>query len=173
MTKVERPEDLPAAWRMAAQSGGEIIAETWVTGREYTASILHDQVLPLIRIDTNSTFYDYQAKYFSDETRYICPCELPGETEAEYAKLALKVFLATGASGWGRVDFMVDEKSNQPLFLEVNTVPGMTSHSLVPMAANQAGIDFGGLVWRILETSFVQRGLRTAVDEPKEKHNVA
>jgi D-alanine-D-alanine ligase len=173
MTKVERAEELPAAWRTAAKSGGEIIAEAWVNGPEYTASILHDEVLPLIRIDTSNTFYDYQAKYFSDETRYICPCGLPPEREAEYAQLALKVFLAAGAAGWGRVDFMVDEKSGQPLFLELNTVPGMTSHSLVPMAANQAGIDFGGLVWRILETSFVQRELKTAGAGQQEKHHVA
>jgi D-alanine-D-alanine ligase len=158
MTKVEDPADLPAAWRTAAAADSAVIAESWVSGPEYTAAILHDEVLPLIRIDASNTFYDYDAKYFSDKTRYVCPCGLNSEMEQRFAQTALQAFLATGASGWGRVDFMLDPATDEPLVLEVNTVPGMTSHSLVPMAAEQAGIDFGGLVWRILETSFVSRG---------------
>jgi D-alanine-D-alanine ligase len=157
MSKVEDPAELPAAWRLAAESGSEVFAEAWVSGPEYTAAILQGQVLPLIHIAVNSTFYDYAAKYFSNETNYICPCGLPADKERELADLALQSFNAVGAEGWGRVDFMLDEQSGEALVLEVNTVPGMTSHSLVPMAAEQAGIDFGGLVWRILETSFVER----------------
>jgi D-alanine-D-alanine ligase len=157
MSKVDSPNALPAAWRTASQSGSDVFAEAWVSGPEYTAAILQDQTLPLIHIAVNNTFYDYEAKYFSDETRYICPCGLPAKQEQQFADLALQAFRAVGAAGWGRVDFMIDEKSGDVLVLEVNTVPGMTSHSLVPMAAEQAGIDFGGLVWRILETSFVSR----------------
>jgi len=157
MSKVNKAAELPAAWRKAAESGAPVIAEAWVSGPEYTAAILHDQVLPLIRIDARNTFYDYEAKYFSDETRYICPSELPAAVERQFAEMALEAFRATGCAGWGRVDFMLDEASGRMQVLEVNTVPGMTSHSLVPMAAKQAGIDFGGLVWRILETSFVPR----------------
>lgn len=158
MSKVSAPGELPAAWRKAAESGADVFAEAWMTGAEYTAAILHDQVLPLIRIDAQNTFYDYEAKYFSNATRYICPCELPEEREEELAAMAYSAFRAIGASGWGRVDFMLDGADGSPRVLEVNTVPGMTSHSLVPMAARQAGIDFGGLVWRVLETSFVSRG---------------
>ena len=154
MSKVEQAAELPAAWRKARESGPAVFVESWISGPEYTAAILHDQVLPLIQIRSANTFYDYQAKYFSDETRYICPCGLSAEQEQQFAQLALQTFQVTGASGWGRVDFMVDAKTGKPYVLEINTVPGMTSHSLVPMAAMQAGIDFGGLVWRILETSF-------------------
>lgn len=173
MTRVEHADDLPAAWRTAAAADSEILAEVWVDGPEYTAAILHDEVLPLIRIDARNTFYDYEAKYFSDETRYVCPCGLPEDKETEYGDLALEVFNAVGAAGWGRVDFMVDEESGQALFLEVNTVPGMTGHSLVPMAANQAGVDFGGLVWRVLETSFVDRGIQVADLQGEEEHDAA
>jgi D-alanine-D-alanine ligase len=156
MTKVERPDQMRAAWELAAGFNCEVLAEEWVAGPEYTAAVLHDTVLPLIRIQTDSTFYDYQAKYFSDETRYVCPCGLPPEREREYAKIALAAFDAVGASGWGRVDFMVSPQAG-PLILELNTVPGMTSHSLVPMAAAAAGTGFDELVWRILETSMDAR----------------
>ena len=154
MSKVEQLAELPAAWRKARESGPAVFVESWISGPEYTAAILHDQVLPLIQIRAANTFYDYQAKYFSDETRYICPCELPAEQEQQLAQLALQTFQVTGASGWGRVDFMVDAETGKPYVLEINTVPGMTSHSLVPMAAKVAGLDFEELVWRILETSF-------------------
>lgn len=155
MTRVTAADQLEAAWETAAGFDSEVFAESWISGAEYTAAILHNQVLPLIRIDaSNDSFYDYQAKYFSNQTRYVCPCGLERDAEDQLARLALVAFHAVGATGWGRVDFMLDETSGQPQVLEVNTVPGMTSHSLVPMAAAQAGIDFGGLVWRILETSF-------------------
>jgi D-alanine-D-alanine ligase len=109
--------------------------------------------LPLIRIEAASVFYDYQAKYHSDETRYFCPCGLDEESEIRFRALALRAFNALAASGWGRVDFMLDT-DGRAMFLEVNTVPGMTSHSLVPMAAKVAGLSFDELVWRVLETSF-------------------
>jgi len=167
MYKVDDPAELAEAYRKAAVLGSAVFAEAWVTGPEYTVSVLHDEVLPLIGIRANNSFYDYQAKYFSDETEYVCPCGLPPEQEREYAALALRAFRAVGASGWGRVDFMLDESTGAAQVLEVNTVPGMTSHSLVPMAANQAGIDFGGLVWRILETSFVARGAAPQTADPQ------
>ena len=129
-----------------------MLAERWVTGCEYTVAVLQGEALPLVRIDAANTFYDYEAKYFSDQTRYVCPCDLSPEREREWCEMALRAFSAVGASGWGRADFMLGE-SDEPLLLEVNTVPGMTSHSLLPMAANAAGIDFAELVWRILETS--------------------
>lgn len=153
MTKVERPEQMQAAWELAARSQCDVFAEEWVAGPEYTAAVLHDQVLPLIRIQTDSTFYDYQAKYFSDETRYQCPCGLSPERERELQDIARAAFDAVGAGGWGRVDIMVSPQAG-PLILEINTVPGMTGHSLVPMAAAAAGTGFDDLVWRILETSF-------------------
>jgi D-alanine-D-alanine ligase len=152
MTKVERAEDLPLAVASAARHGGEVFAERWITGEEYTAAILQGEALPLIRIEAKSIFYDYQAKYFSDETRYHCPCGLPPAAERRIAELAVAAFDAVGASGWGRVDFMVGA-DGAPTILEINTIPGMTSHSLVPMAAAAAGIGFDELVWRILETS--------------------
>lgn len=152
LTKVDDAVGLPSAYAAAAACQSPVFAERWVAGGEYTAAILHEHVLPLIRIDAGSGFYDYDAKYFSDATRYLCPCGLPPAEEEEYGRLALEVFRAVGASGWGRVDFMLDD-NGAPLILEVNTVPGMTGHSLVPMAAAQAGTDFATLVWRILETS--------------------
>ncbi len=153
MTKVQRASDLAHAFATAARFGGEVFAEEWIDGAEYTAAILHDRALPLIRVETQAVFYDYQAKYFSDETRYRCPCGLAPEVEGRFAALAAQAFEAVGASGWGRVDFMVGA-DGEPKVLEVNTTPGMTSHSLVPMAAAAAGISFDELVWRILETSF-------------------
>jgi len=153
LTRVERAEDLPAAYDVAAGYRCDVFAERWVHGREYTVAVLQGQSLPLVRIDAANTFYDYQAKYFSDATRYVCPSGLAADQEAAFGAQALTAFDAVGAAGWGRVDFMLDA-CGEPLWLEVNTVPGMTSHSLVPMAAAAAGIDFGQLVWRILETSF-------------------
>lgn len=150
MTRVERPEQLEAAWREAARFDDEVLAEQWITGGEYTVSILGEQVLPIIQIEADAVFYDYQAKYQSDATRYHCPCALPAEQQQAMQELALRAFRAVGASGWGRVDFLLDQ-AGRPYLLEVNTVPGMTSHSLVPMAARAAGIDFDTLVWQILE----------------------
>jgi D-alanine-D-alanine ligase len=152
MTKVGRPDQMKAAWELASGFNCDVFAEEWVAGPEFTAAILHDRVLPLIRIQTDSTFYDYQAKYFSDDTRYLCPCGLPPAQERELAEVARAAFEAVGAEGWGRVDIMVSPQVG-PLILEINTVPGMTSHSLVPMAAAAAGTGFDDLVWQILETS--------------------
>ncbi|ROR29687.1 D-alanine--D-alanine ligase [Inmirania thermothiophila] len=153
--KVTRGEDLAAA-RDAAAPYGPVIAERWIEGAEYTAAILGETVLPLIRLETPRTFYDYAAKYEADDTRYHCPCGLPATQERALAELALEAFRAVGASGWGRVDLMVDA-AGAPWLLEVNTVPGMTDHSLVPMAARAAGIGFDELVWRILATSMEAR----------------
>ncbi len=152
LVRVEQPGELADAVATAARFGCEVLAERWVTGREYTVAVLQGEALPLVRIDAANTFYDYEAKYFSDQTRYVCPCGLSPRQEREWGEMALRAFSAVGASGWGRVDFMLGE-AGEPLLLEVNTVPGMTAHSLVPMAASAAGIDFGELVWRVLETS--------------------
>ncbi len=152
MSKVEKEEELLPAWRQAVACGGDVIAERWITGKEYTAAILDDHVLPMIRLQTPHRFYDYDAKYLSDDTQYICPCGLNEDEESELSVLMLDAFKAVAASGWGRVDFMIDEHQ-QPWLIEVNTVPGMTDHSLVPMAAKQAGIEFDELVLKVLEGS--------------------
>lgn len=152
MSKVEEAGQLPSAWALARQYDQAVLAERWITGAEYTAAILDDEALPLIRLETGNVFYDYQAKYESNSTRYHCPCGLPAERERDYQQLALAAFRALDGRGWGRVDFMVDAKG-QPWLIELNTVPGMTDHSLVPMAARQAGLDFETLVVRILATS--------------------
>ena len=156
MSKVNSAEELPEAWRMASTFDDTVIAERWIDGAEYTAAILGRDVLPLIRLETPLEFYDYEAKYSADSTRYRCPCGLDTVVEAELQALALKAFDCTGASGWGRVDFMLDEEQN-PWLIEVNTVPGMTDHSLVPMAAKAAGLSFEDLVLRILQSSFEQK----------------
>jgi len=156
MSKVERASELPAAYAAAAQLETLVFAEPWISGKEYTVALLQEQALPSIRIETPKTFYDYEAKYFRDDTRYFCPSGLPASMEAHLQALSLAAFEATGASGWGRADFMMDV-AGRPLLLEINTVPGMTSHSLVPMAAAAVGIDFEELVWRVLETSFTRR----------------
>ncbi len=158
MTKVEEPDALTPAWEEAARYDVCVLVEEWVAGGEYSVPVLQGEALPIIRIETPRTFYDYEAKYFSDDTRYFCPAGLEEVTEHECRRAALEAFAATGASGWGRVDFLMGDDS-VPRFLEVNTVPGMTSHSLVPMGAKQAGIDFEELVWRVLETSFVHKGV--------------
>ena len=155
MTKVERESDLPAAYQAAATLESSVFAEPWITGKEFTVAVLQGRALPSIRIETPKTFYDYEAKYFRDDTRYFCPSGLSSQAEQHLANLALAAFDAIGASGWGRADFMADA-TGRPLLLEVNTIPGMTSHSLVPMAARAVEIDFEELVWRVLETSFTR-----------------
>lgn len=152
MAKVESAQQLQAAWQQAARYDVEVMAERWIDGPEYTASVVDDRVLPLIRIETPHTFYDYAAKYQADSTGYHCPCGLDEARESALKSLAERAFRAVGASGWGRVDMMLDGEGN-PYLLEVNTVPGMTSHSLVPMAARAEGMDFDELVWRILAAS--------------------
>ncbi len=153
MSKVERAEDLPAAYAAAAAVDSSVFAEAWITGAEYTVALLQGRALPSIRIETPKTFYDYEAKYFRDDTKYHCPSGLSPEAEKHLGALARAAFDAVGAEGWGRADFMAD-KTGRPLLLEVNTVPGMTDHSLVPMAARAVGIEFDQLVWHVLETSF-------------------
>jgi len=155
MSKVGKAEDLPAAWRAASALDPVVIAEPWITGMELTVPILQGEALPAIRIETPRTFYDYQAKYFADDTRYFIPCGLEAPAEAALQQAAMAAFRAAGAQGWGRVDFMMGS-DGVPLLLEINTVPGMTSHSLVPMSARAVGIDFQELVWRVLETSFAR-----------------
>jgi D-alanine-D-alanine ligase len=155
MTKVERAEELPAAYAAASKTDPVVFAESWITGSEYTVAILQGKALPSIRIETPSKFYDYEAKYFRDDTKYHCPSGLSAPAEQHLASLAVATFEAAGAEGWGRVDFMMDN-TGRPLLLEFNTIPGMTDHSLVPMAARVAGMDFDQLVWRVLETSFVR-----------------
>ncbi len=152
MTKVEAEGDMLSAFELACECKGAVIAEKWITGAEYTAAILNDRVLPMIRLETDRKFYDYVAKYEANDTRYICPCGLEPDREQELGAIMLSAFNAIGASGWGRIDFMLDE-TGQPWLIEANTVPGMTSHSLVPMAARQAGIDFNELVIEILRSS--------------------
>ena len=153
MTKVFDPDDLNAAVDLALCFDDVAIVERCVIGEEYTVAVLQGEALPTIRIETPRVFYDYQAKYESDRTRYHCPGTANAALERKYATLALAAFAELGCTGWGRVDFMTGG-DGQPLVLEVNTVPGMTSHSLVPMAAKASGIDFQELCWRILETSF-------------------
>jgi len=156
MTKVTQAGELPAAYAAAARLEPLVFAEPCLPGPEYTVALLQGAALPSIRIETPQTFYDYEAKYFRDDTRYFCPSGLASAAEAHLGRLALASFEAVGASGWGRADFMMDG-AGRPQLLEVNTVPGMTGHSLVPMAARAAGIDFAELTWRVLETSFARR----------------
>lgn len=159
MAKVDRAADLEQAWQAAGNYDREVMAERWIAGPEYTAAIVGNTALPLIRLETPREFYDYEAKYQADTTQYHCPCGLPAEQELELKTLSLGAFQAVGASGWGRVDFMLDE-DQRPWLIEVNTVPGMTDHSLVPMAARQHGWDMQELVWRILETGTQVRGVQ-------------
>ena len=156
MSRVNVPGELLGAWRAASALDPVVIAERWISGGEYTVAVLQGEALPAIRIETPRAFYDYQAKYFADDTRYLIPCGLAEPAESALKRMALATFAATGASGWGRVDFVMDEVG-QGMLLEINTVPGMTSHSLVPMAASAAGIDFPELAWRVLETSFARQ----------------
>jgi D-alanine-D-alanine ligase len=155
MTKVEKAGDLAAAYQAAALLEPTVFAEQWITGAEYTVAILQGRALPSIRIETPATFYDYQAKYFRNDTKYHCPSGLSHEAEKHLANLALSTFAAVGADGWGRADFMMD-KTGRPYLLEINTVPGMTDHSLVPMAARALDINFEQLVWLVLETSLTR-----------------
>jgi D-alanine-D-alanine ligase len=145
---VETAEELQAAWREADGLGGAVMAERLIRGAEYTVSILGREALPAISMETDRAFYDYEAKYHSDNTRYHCPCGLNGAEEAELARLALEAFDSLGCSVWGRVDFMRDA-DGQFYLLEVNTIPGMTNHSLVPMAAKARGMSIEELVGRI------------------------
>lgn len=152
-SKINHADDLLSAWQQANQYDDRVMAESWVEGSEYTIPILGDTVLPMIKLETKRDFYDYQAKYEDEDTQYICPCGLDEQLEDSFGQLALQASNLVGVSGWCRVDLMVDEK-NQPWLIEINTVPGMTSHSLVPMAAKKAGLSFEQLTIQILATSF-------------------
>jgi D-alanine-D-alanine ligase len=152
MTKVFEPDELAAAVDLALSFDGLALVEPCIVGDEFTVAILQGEALPTIRVATPRVFYDYRAKYESDRTEYHCPGTSGDDEEERYAAIAVAAFAELGCRGWGRVDFMTGS-DGQPLVLEVNTVPGMTSHSLVPMAANRRGIDFPELCWRILETS--------------------
>jgi D-alanine-D-alanine ligase len=154
ISKVKSVDELPIAYAEAAKHDKVVIAESYLSGGEYTVAILNDRALPVIKIEPANEFYDYEAKYLRDDTRYLCPCGLGAEEEAEMQRLAQQAFALIGGQGWGRVDFLRDEQG-KPYLLEVNTSPGMTDHSLVPMAARQAGINFEQLVLQILEGAHV------------------
>jgi D-alanine-D-alanine ligase len=149
LSRVDDASQLEVAWRKAAEHDSHVLAEAWVSGAEYTVAVLGDRALPVIKLETPHEFYDYHAKYVADDTRYLIPCGLPADQEQRLQRLSLDAFAAIGATGWGRVDILTDQ-AGQPYVIEVNTVPGMTSHSLVPMAAEAAGLSFDDLVWTIL-----------------------
>lgn len=150
VTKVKTPGALKAAYEEAARHDPLVIAEKGVMGGEYTVGIVGDEVLPIIKIEPATEWYDYEAKYNRDDTQYLCPCGLPEAKEMQIRAQALEAFRMLGGRGWGRVDFLMDEDGNH-YFLEVNTAPGMTDHSLVPMGARAAGMDYPALVRRVLE----------------------
>ena len=149
ITKVENKSELKMALELAWQYNDEALIEHWIEGDEYTVAILDNQALPSIKIISDHDFYDYDSKYFSNKTEYLCPSDLSDQQEKNIQTIAMKAFNLTGASGWGRADFILDKDKN-PYLLEINTVPGMTSHSLVPMAAKAAGMNFEQLVLKIL-----------------------
>ena len=150
VTKVKERGALKAAYEEAARHDPLVIAEKGVMGGEYTVGIVGDEVLPIIKIEPATEWYDYEAKYNRDDTKYLCPCGLPEAKEMEIRKGALEAFRILGGRGWGRVDFLMDEDGKH-YFLEVNSAPGMTDHSLVPMAARVNGLDYPALVRRVLE----------------------
>ena len=154
MSKVRAAGGLEEAYALAVNYDRAVIAEKFVEGTELTAGILGDEALPLIKLETPRDFYDYQAKYVADDTRYLIPCGLPAAKERQIQQLCLRAFRALACSGWGRVDLMLD-RAGEPWLLEVNTVPGMTDHSLVPMAARAAGLSYEDLCIRILEGAHV------------------
>jgi|SRR5690554_692586 len=155
MARVSSAAELKAAYAVAAKFDAVVIAERLVRGPEYTIAVLGDRALPVIRLETDHSFYDYDAKYLADDTRYLCPCGLDEATERELQAQALHAFLGIGCRGWGRVDVMLDSAGVFQM-LEVNTVPGMTDHSLVPMAAKAAGLEFSDLVLAILQQSLTE-----------------
>ncbi len=155
LTKVKRVDDLAAAYELAARHDALVLAEEFIAGKELTVAILGETPLPVVRIEIAGELYDYEAKYFSNETQYFCPSGLPAELEAAIQKQALKAYQVLGCQGWGRIDLILSP-TNQFYFLEANTSPGMTGHSLVPMAARTAGISFDDLVLKILDLAHVE-----------------
>lgn len=156
VTRLTADKDIAMAYNEARKLDEIVIAERWVTGAEYFCSILGERALPMVRMETPREFYDYQAKYFSNDTRYHCPSGLSESQEHEFQQMCLRAFEAVEGGGWGRVDFMLDSDSKTWL-IEVNTVPGMTDHSLVPMSARAVGIEFDELVWQILAQTLESR----------------
>ena len=156
-SKVISEEGLYPAWEEANKLDDSVLIEAWVDGLEYTAAILGREVLPILRLETPREFYDYQAKYLDDSTTFVYPCGLEDDQKREISKLLLMAFESICASGWGRADFIID-KEGIVWLIEINTVPGMTSHSLVPMSAGYVGIEFDDLVFKILETSMTHDG---------------
>jgi D-alanine-D-alanine ligase len=154
ITKVVTLDTLQAAYELAAKSDPLVLAEEFIAGQELTAAFLGDEPLPLVRIEAPAGNYDYRNKYFSDETKYHCPCGLPADEERAIQALVMRAVEALGCSGWGRIDLM-RRADGATFLLEMNTSPGMTGHSLVPMAARARGIDFDELVLRILEAAHV------------------
>ena len=149
ITQVKNESELESALEEAFKYGNQALVEQWIDGDEYTVSILNNNALPSIKITSDHDIYDYHSKYFSSKTQYLCPSDLTSQQELNLQNIALEAFNLTGASGWGRVDFILDKDRN-PFLLEINTVPGMTSHSLVPMAAKASNMSFNDLVIKIL-----------------------
>ena len=149
ITQVKNESELDSALEEAFKYGNQALVEQWIDGDEYTVSILNNNALPSIKITSDHDIYDYHSKYFSSKTQYLCPSDLTSQQELNLQNIALEAFNLTGASGWGRVDFILDKDRN-PFLLEINTVPGMTSHSLVPMAAKASNMSFNDLVIKIL-----------------------
>jgi D-alanine-D-alanine ligase len=154
MTKVKKASDLEEAYALAVNYDPVVIAEKFIDGPELTVAILGERVLPIIRIETPREFYDYEAKYIADDTRYLIPCGVSKAKERQLQALSLRAFQALGCRGWGRVDLMLDRRG-KPFLLEVNTSPGMTDHSLVPMAARAVGVSYEELCVKILELAHV------------------
>ncbi|HEU5176456.1 MAG TPA: D-alanine--D-alanine ligase, partial [Burkholderiales bacterium] len=154
MTKVKKAGDLEEAYALAVNYDPVVIAEKFIDGAELTVAILGERVLPIIRIETPREFYDYEAKYIANDTRYLIPCGVSEKKEKELQAICRKAFRALGCRGWGRVDLMLD-KRGRPYLLEVNTSPGMTDHSLVPMAARAVGISYEDLCVQVLEMAHV------------------
>lgn len=159
LTRVQRAEDIPAAVALARRHDDLVLAEEFVAGQELTAAILCDEALPLVRIEAPQGNYDYQNKYFTDDTKYFCPAGIDAATERRIQSDALAAFRVLGCRGWARADLILRPDGSYS-FLEMNTVPGMTGHSLVPMAARQVGIDFPALVLRILSSTLSRGGAR-------------
>ncbi len=158
MSKANNRDELVEALQVAKQFNCDVYAEQWVQGQEYTVGVLDGEALPVIRLETPNEFYDFDAKYRANTTKYHCPCGLSAEREQQLQALAVQACRGLQVKGWARVDVFIDNQDRSQL-IEVNTVPGMTDHSLVPMAAKAAGIEFNQLVWRILETSVAGQGV--------------